>query len=388
MFGRSLLRAGIVAGALLLVVSTASAQGLHISNPAELAAVKSMRFYLEVDTLEANTFASVKGIGNLFSGKAYAENISFNPRSGKNIALQQSTLALGYQAPGLRISAFERQDAWLDIDKTTLELLYANMVGRNLPSDQSFPIIAQFAGAKTNGIKLETGFDLSTFYLNDLAIGVGLNILAGSDLRLTQVMGSARQNANGYLYSVQTNDSWSEANYPYIRPAVVSAQGYTLDLGFNYRLNSQHSLAFAVNDAASSLVWRNMPNSQLAVSNQQVGKDEYGFALPSLSGINDIYRRTITQALEPKYQLSWMYQGDQSSWSAYGQWTHQQMMAGINYGWRITGAHWLELGWEQTFKALSLAYKGPYFKLKFQTQQPFVDQSSISQMSVAAFLDF
>ena len=377
-------------GAVVWCASGAAAFGqvLQVINPSEAAQINAPLWFATAYSLDANSFASTKGVDYLLGDQVYLADIQYAPRSGKNFAIREANYTLGYQIPGWRLSVFQKQSLWLDIEEKTLDLLYVNMANRNLDPALALSIDAQFVGYQTRGINLEKAFVFPVLGDQTLTLGVGANFFVGTDLRMTRAQGVAQQTATGFLYSVNTNDSFSDATYPYIRQATVSADGYSLDWGLRYRLNANHTLALAVNDDFSSVTWRNMPNSQLSVSNKKASKDVYGFTQPSLTGMNDVNRRTITQALEPKYQVSWIYQADQSSWSAYGQWTHQQMMAGINYGWCSTGAHWLELGWEQTFKALSLAYKGPYFKLKFQTQQPFADQTAISQMSLAAFLDF
>jgi hypothetical protein len=210
----------------------------------------------------------------------------------------------------------------------------------------------------------------------------------GNSLRLTEANGTVQQTNAAYLFNVNTNDSASSATYPYIRDAKVSAEGYALDVGATYRLNAQQKLGFAVNDAMSAVVWKNMPNTQLTINNQQVGKDENGFAKPSLTGMNDVNRREITQTLEPKYQVDWVHADTDRRWRLVGQSIRSHAMAGLSHGLRLAGDHWLELGWESYFNALSFGYQGKYAKVVYRTRQPLSDQGNITELSILGFMPF
>jgi len=202
----------------------------------------------------------------------------------------------------------------LEIEEKTLDVLSANMAGRALPSSQAMPVGVQFAGYEATGLKVEKAFGFQGVGQQTWALGLGVSALMGNSLRLTEANGTVQQTNAAYLFNVNTNDSASSATYPYIRDAKVSAEGYALDLGARYRLNAQQTLGLAVNDAFSSVVWQNMPHTQLTINNQQVGKDENGFAKPSLTGMNDVNRRVITQTLEPKYQLEWAHADADRRW--------------------------------------------------------------------------
>ena len=207
-------------------------------------------------------------------------------------------------------------------------------------------------------------------------------------MRLTEANGTVQQTNAAYLFNVNTNDSASSATYPYIRDAKVSAEGYALDVGATYRLNAQQKLGFAVNDAMSAVVWKNMPNTQLTINNQQVGKDENGFAKPSLTGMNDVNRRVITQTLEPKYQVDWVHADTDRRWRVVGQSIRSHAMAGLSHGLRLAGDHWLELGWESYFNALSFGYQGKYAKVVYRTRQPLSDQGNVSELGITGFVRF
>jgi hypothetical protein len=210
----------------------------------------------------------------------------------------------------------------------------------------------------------------------------------GNSLRLTEANGTMQPTNTGYLFNVNTNDSASNATYAYIRDAKVSAEGYALDAGATYRLNAQQTLGLAVNDAFSSVVWRNMPNSQLAINNQQVGKDANGFVKPSLTGMNDVNRRDIMQTLEPKYQIDWVHAGTNRRWRVVGQSMRSHTMAGVRHGVRLIGAHWLELGWESYFNSVSLGYQGRFLQMTYRTRQPLSDQGNVAELSVVGFVSF
>ena len=161
-----------------------------------------------------------------------------------------------------------------------------------------------------------------------------------------------------------------------------------MDVGATYRLNAQQKLGFAVNDALSAVVWRNMPNTQMTFNNQQVGKDENGFAKPSLTGTNDVNRRVITQTLEPKYQVDWVHADANRRWRVVGQSMRSHAMAGLSHGLRLTGEHWLELGWESYFNALTFGYQGKHAKVVYRTRQPLSDQGNVNELGIAGFVRF
>jgi len=361
---------------------------LHVDNPAELAETTASQGFALAHALEANTFMANSGMGPMFAGEVYKGDVKYAPRSGKNLAISQSMLALGYERPGWRFSAFKKQDAWLEIEEKTLDVLNANMAGRSLPSAQAMPVGVQFAGYEATGIKVEKAFGFQGLGQQTWALGLGLSALMGNSLRLTEANGTVQQTNAAYLFNVNTNDSASSASYPYIRDAKVSAEGYALDVGATYRLNAQQKLGFAVNDALSAVVWRNMPNTQMTLNNQQVGKDENGFAKPSLTGTNDVNRRVITQTLEPKYQVDWVHADANRRWRVVGQSMRSHAMAGLSHGLRLTGEHWLELGWESYFNALTFGYQGKHAKVVYRTRQPLSDQGNVNELGIAGFVRF
>ena len=282
---------------------------------------------------------SSRGLAPLFAGELYTGDVKYSPRKGKNLAISQSMWAVGLERPGWRFSVFQKQDAWLEIEEKTLDVLTANMAGRSLPNGQGLPVGVQFAGYEATGIKVEKAFAFQGLGHQSWALGLGVSAFMGNSLRLTEANGSVQPTSTGYLFNVNTNDSASNATYPYIRDAKVSAEGYALDAGATYRLNAQQTLGLAVNDAFSSVVWRNMPNSQLAINNQQVGKDANGFVKPSLTGMNDVNRRDIMQTLEPKYQIDWVHTGTNRRWRVVGQSMRSHTMAGVRHGVRLIGAN-------------------------------------------------
>ena len=361
---------------------------LHVSNPAELAEVTTAQGFASAYSLEANTFMSASGLGPMFAGEVYKGDVKYAPRSGKNLAIVQSMLALGYERPGWRFSAFKKQDAWLEIEEKTLDVLNANMAGRSLPSSQAMPVGVQFAGYEATGLKVEKAFGFQGLGQQTWALGLSVSALMGNNLRLTEANGTVQQTSAAYLFNVNTNDSASSTTYPFIRDAKVSAEGYALDVGATYRLNAHQTWGLAVNDALSSVVWQNMPHTQLTINNQQVGKDANGFAKPSLTGTNDLNRRVITQTLEPKYQMDWVHADADKRWRVVGQSMRSHAMAGLSHGLRLTGDHWVEVGWESYFNALSFGYKGKYAKVIYRTRQPLSDQGNVNELGITGFVSF
>jgi len=364
------------------------AQVLQVTNPTDAAQLDASRWFATAYSLDANSFATTKGMSHLLGDQVYLDDIQYAPRNGKNFAIQETNFALGYQVPGWRFSIFQKQSLWLDIEEKTLDLLHANMAKLNLDKALVLPIDAQFVGYQARGIKLEKAFVFPTLGDQTLTLAAGGNIFVGTDLRVIEAQGFAQQTATGFLYSVNTNDSFSGASYPYIRPANVSAQGYSLDWGLRYSLSANHSLSLAVNDDLSSVTWRNMPNSQLSVSNKLAKKDENGFTQPTLTGMNDINRRTITQVLEPKYQVSWAYTESQWYGNVWTQRIRDERMSGLNYGWHWIDDHWFELGWENAFNSISLGYIGPVFSVRYRTQPTITHQTRMEGISVSGFLLF
>ena len=364
------------------------AQVLQVGDPTQAAQLDSPRWFATAYSLEANSFATTGGMGHLLGDQVYLGDIQYAPRSGRNFAIQETHFSLGYQVPGWRLSVFQRQSLWLDIEEKTLDLFHANMAKRNLERTLVLPVDVQFVGYQSRGMKLEKAFVFPTSGDQSLTLGAGANIFIGTDLRVIEAQGFAQQTATGFLYSANTNDSFSGATYPYIRPATVSAQGYSLDWGLRYRFNANHSVSFAVNDDLSSVTWRNMPNSQLSVSNKLVSKDENGFTQPTLTGMNDINRRTISQVLEPKYQMAWAYKESQWYGNVWTQRIRGEHMSGLNYGRHWIDDHWFELGWENAFNSISLGYIGPVFSVKYRTQATFTHQTRIESLNVSGFLVF
>ena len=104
--------------------------------------------------------------------------------------------------------------------------------------------------------------------------------------------------------------------------------------------------------------------------------------------MNDINRRTISQVLEPKYQMAWAYKESQWYGNVWTQRIRGEHMSGLNYGRHWIDDQWFELGWENAFNSISLGSIGPVFSVKYRTQATFTHQTRIESLNVSGFLVF
>ena len=64
------------------------------------------------------------------------------------------------------------------------------------------------------------------------------------------------------------------------------------------------------------------------------------------------------------------------------------LLSACGGGLRLAGDHWVEVGWESYFNALSFGYQGKYAKVIYRTRQPLSDQGNVNELGITGFVRF
>jgi hypothetical protein len=284
---------------LLSVLLPATAQAtslLGVSNPADLPPADARQTHVAAHYFAANDLVAVQAFGGDWNG-------AYTPRDGVNLGLLSGRLETGFTRDAWRLALLYRSEVLIESNRDTADVVHHNKQRLTMPADRSFDLSLRAEGFDADGIRLDKAFDLPLAHDRKLVLGAGISLLHGRTLRRSQMAGAALSTLSGYRYSATLEDSYTEATYPYIRPATPYGQGYALDMGAKMVWANRAQLMLAVNDLLGEIRWHDMPHTRETANSANLAYDPSGYIYyhPSVSGINDINRRTLVQRLTPKF---------------------------------------------------------------------------------------
>lgn len=354
---------------LTFLSGTAHADLLNLSNPADMAGNQGMRAYADGHYFVGSDYIAVKEFSDNWNG-------AYTPGGGANLAMLNARAEAGVSYDSWRLAALYRKEILIESSRDTTDMVYYNKQHLSVPAGQSFEVDLRVEGFEADGARLDKGFILSQ--ANDMAIsaGAGISLLRGRSVRIGRADGAASTTITGYTYNATVEDSNSKATYPFIRDATPIGHGYALDVGAKVIWGGGSHLELAANDLIGEMRWENMPHTIETANSATLARDASGYIYynPTVTGMNDLNRRSITQKLNPKLHAQFTYPASNfdisvgTGWMK-GYWFPQAGAAyRLNENWKAT------LDYDARFKTLGLGLKHRWFYLDLRS-----DSSSLGK---------
>lgn len=268
---------------------------LDLSNPADAVASHGINAYASGSFFAGSDYTPIKQFTGNWDGP-------FNPGSGRNLTISEGRVEAGAVYGTWRIAALYREEVIVDSNKDTATIVYDNKHNLPVPAGQNFDVHLRMEGFEAKGARLDKAFLFDGQNGTRYTFGAGISLLEGTRVRMTNADGTASSTLTGYTYNATLQDENSRGTYPYITPATPLGRGYALDLGAKIRWKNGSHLDLAANDLLGQMRWTNMPYTIETANSATLTRNAAGYIVlnPTLSGHNDIYRRTIVQNLITK----------------------------------------------------------------------------------------
>ena len=349
---------------LLIVLSGAAHAGLlGLSNPADMAGGNGISAYAGGHYFAGNDYVAVSEYSGNWNG-------AYTPRNGKNLALLNARVESGASYDTWRLAALYRKEILIESNRDITDIVYYNKQHVSVPAGQSFGINLRVAGFEADGIRLDKGFVLSQIYAMTVSVGAGISLLRGRSVRIGRADGTASSTLTGYTYNVTLEDSHSKATYPFIRNATPIGQGYALDAGAKFAWSNGSRLELAANDLLGEMRWENMPHTIQTANSATLARDASGYIYynPTVSGVNDLNRRALTQKLAPKFHAQFTYPVSNFGISAGTEWIKGYWFPQAGVAYRLNENWMTMLDYDVRFNTLGLGIKHQWFHLNLRTE--------------------
>jgi hypothetical protein len=278
-----------------------------------------------------------------------------------NLAMAMIKLESGVTYDSWRLSEIYRAEQLIEASRDAVDMIHFNKQHIPVPPGKILNINMQVGGFEAKGWRLDKGFKVAYSDEVDLSLGLGVSLLQGSRVRIAGLDGAATSTAAGYTYNLAMSDSNSRATYPFIRDGTPGGDGYSLDLGSKIAWARGGRLDIAVNDLFSQMTWRNMPNTTEVANSQTMARDAAGYIYynPTLSGVNDIKRRTIVQKIPAKAHARFTYPVSGVEFFVGTDWMANYWFPDVGASYRVAGEWVSSIDYDVRFKAVGLgvAYK-------------------------------
>lgn len=333
---------------LLLFSCQANADLLGLSNPAEMAGKKGFAFHAATHYLTGADFTAAQELNGDWGG-------IYSPRNN-NLAILIAKVEAGVTYDSWRLSGIYRKDLLIEANRDMTDLIYYNRQRLVAPAGKTFIADLRIEGFEARGLRIDKGHALVMNDDVDLLLGAGISLLQGTRVRIANADGIITSTATGYSYNATLNDSNSRATYQFIRPASPEGRGYALNLGAKIIWAKGAHLDFTVNDLLAQMTWRNMPNTIETANSAIIARDAAGYTYynPTISGKNDINRRTIVQRLTPRAHSRLTYPAADFDLFAGTGWMKGYWFPEAGVSWRINDNCKAVLDIETRFKTVGL----------------------------------
>ncbi|MBI5660280.1 MAG: hypothetical protein HZC43_12225 [Nitrosomonadales bacterium] len=276
-----------------------------------------------------------------------------------------------------RIAALYRKEILIESGRDTTDMVYYNKQRLSVPAGRAMEINLRVEGFDADGIRLDKGFVLSHENGRIISAGAGISLLRGRSVRIGRADGTASTTVTGYSYNATVEDSHSKATYPFIRNAAPIGQGYALDVGAKVVWNNGSHLELAANDLVGEMRWENMPYTIETANSATLARDASGYIYynPTVSGMNDLNRRTITQKLAPKLHAQFTYPVSSFDFSAGTEWMKGYWFPQAGVAYRLNENWKTTLDYDVRFKTLGLGFKHRWFYLDLRSDSTSLNKA-------------
>lgn len=276
------------------------ADSLSLFNPNTIDK-QSQNVTISMQTLLANDAFSLKGLFHDFHG-------DFNARNSDYIAIGDIRYDIGtYINDSFYLGYVYRKEVVINTSSDTMKLINQISHELDLPIGKRYQVMLNIEGFETHGIVLAKTIPLYQSGYWYIALGVGTELLYGTQTQQGIASGEARAvSTTDYDFSLQSDYAYVN-NYLYdLDVDKVTSWGYTTHLSLSIAYD-KFSMNFIVNDMIGKLYWRNLPYSNVNLSSANKNYDENGYAIysPIVSGIEG--NRKFTQTLMKKWRIKGAY---------------------------------------------------------------------------------
>ncbi len=301
----------MMAGFALALCQSAGAEGLlSVVNPADrvLSSENGEMVIFSGQYFEASDYTSMRHFSDDWRG-------SYTPRDGKNLAVSFGRADVSVRHESWSVGYFYRHDALLESNKDMTDIVHANKTGTAVPAGRLFDASLATNGFEAQGIRLDKALFWKMENALSVTLGVGVSLMKGQRTRMGQAQGSALSTTTGYTYNANLNEADSQKTYPFMPPGSTTSMGYALDFGLRLQWQNGKRLDLAINDLASVIRWKNLPQTTMTVNSATATYDSQGYIMfnPSMSGQNS--RTDLTQKLDTKGSIQF-HAPLAESWSA------------------------------------------------------------------------
>ncbi len=349
---------------LLIVLSGAAhADVFGLSNPADMAGEHGIHVYAGGHYFAGNDYVAASEYSGNWNG-------AYTPRSGMNLALLNARVEAGTSYDSWRLAALYRKEILIESNRDITDIVYYNKQHVGVPPGQSFGINLRVEGFEADGLRLDKGFVLTQINVMTVSAGAGISLLRGRSVRIGRADGTATSTLTGYTYNVTVEDSYSKATYPFIRNATPIGNGYALDAGAKLAWSNGSRLELAANDLLGEMRWENMPHTIETANSATIARDPSGYIYynPTVSGMNDLNRRTIIQKLAPKLHAQFTYPLSNFDISAGTGWIKGYWFPQAGAAYRLSEKWKATLDYDVRFNTLGLGIKHQWFHLNLRSE--------------------
>jgi hypothetical protein len=289
----------------------------------------------------------------------------FAPRAGRNVVLMRNRAAAGAESDQWRIGYEVRQEAFLDIDRDTLEMVRLYKQRQDPDAPRTFAADARYKNWSARGLRVGRTFEGPLIAGRAVRTLVSVAWYSGSHYRQNEVSGSISYlNSREYAFNATELDIDSRARLPFL-DATPEASGVSISVATEVPLSEALTLKVKVDDLWSRMRWRNLPVTRQTINSDVAGTDSEGFLnyRPLLSGRNQQVDESITLPRYGTAELSyrtgaWRYAAQVERYAGV---TIPTLSAARQFGWGVLSARM-----ETRFHTFGLGYEFGNFRVLLQ----------------------
>ena len=307
--------------------------------------------------------------------------LQYQPREGRNIALQSARLELTASRARWEVGAAVRSDIVIDGARGAFDIVHAYRQKLTPASGSSFDLEATAQGVIWAGLRGARTWVLRPGADHGVQLTTALTLLSVRRIQLTQVSGSAQySSAAGFDFKAQTTQQDSHVQFGSYGKAGAVGSGYTTDIGLLWQPSPRSFVNFSISDALSQLRVKQVATEQMSASSSTRLLDSNGYLdyQPLLNGQDSA--QDVSLRLKRKTSLSAGIRVDlTASTSALvgARWEH---MAGISMPsvWAavpLSAGLNLQLDADTRFKSFGVGVASRYGALMLRSQSTSVSVS-------------
>ena len=312
----------------------------------------------------------------------------YQPRGGRNAALQQARLELAISDGDWELGATLRSDILITGSRGAFDLVHAYKQRQTLADGSALAVDAQEIGVIWAGLRAARSWTLLPARAADAAglrLTAAVTPLSVRRVQLTSAQGTvAYSNAAGYRFDASTSQQDSHRQLSGWGTVDTTGSGLTSDLGLLWQPGPSWFANLSLVDAASRLRVRGVATETMTLSSSTRGVDDRGYLdyHPLLNG------RDSASDLRLRLQRKW---SATAGVLAHDLWAAAPAGSQLGARWERIGALdlpalWASLplapGWalqldaETRFRSLGLGVQGRYAALMLRSSGLRVGQAS------------